>query len=787
MGVGRLNFVADQLPDWTVLRQDCMGFSTLSKEARKGVALYAALIAVTFAAYSPVLRNGFLRYDDSSYVTYNPHVTSGLSWANLTWAFTTGYASNWHPLTWVSHMVDVQLFGLRPGWHHAVNLLLHGLNTLLLGTFLQRSTGMRWPSLLVAALFALHPLHVESVAWIAERKDLLTTLFFLLTLQLYQYYASKTQPCCGRRSSWYLASLACFALALMSKPMAVTLPFVLFLIDFWPLGRWQSGSEVASPPPLKQILLEKVPFFCLAAAAAAVTVRVQTAGQAVASDLSWLNRLSNGLHSYAAYLGKMIWPVELAIFYPHPNIGGAVNGTGLDGFAWLVLVLLLLVSVVAVVFARRLPWLPVGWFWYLGTLVPVLGLVQAGGQAMADRYTYIPLIGIFICVCWGAMRTPLVVHPLRWGLPVGGVLLACAVLTFRQVSTWKDNLTVFQHALRVTRHNAVAHNQIGIELAETGQLEEALVHFRAAFEADPSSAEARFGQGFVLEKQSRPAEAIAEYNAALRLKPAYWLARIRLAGVYWDSGDRANALEQYRLALAQNPAHSLGQLRVGIAAQERGDLQAAAKAFAETVRLDPGDGEALQRLGASLVQLGKLPEATKVYAQLVAAFPKVAEARINYAGALWRLGNREAAILQYAEAVRYDPGNALAQSVYGFALASTGRLEEAGRAYSEAVRLEPGNADVLCGLGRVRLRQGNASEAARLFQEALKVRPDAQGLAGFEAACAELGRFPEAIKAAQELRQMALTAGDQNAVTAVEARISAYQKGEPYREPASAK
>ncbi len=426
---------------------------------------YFALAIVTLAVYWQVSKHDFLNYDDSNYITKNEHVTTGLTYDNIIWAFTSYYASNWHPLTWLSHMLDCELFGLKPAWPHIENPLLHLANILLLFAILKRMTSAIWQNAFVAALFALHPLHIESVAWIAERKDVLSTLLGLLTILVYTSYVNKPKP------ASYLLAILLFALGLLAKPMLVTLPFILLLLDYWPLQRFQydqtfkNKTESAKKRPgWQRLLVEKIPFFALSASSCIITFLAQRAGGSVAQiDILPIRfRVPNVIFSYIKYIWKMIWPNKLAIFYPHP-----INNLPL----WLVLaaaVLLLAATAAVVYFARKYKYLPVGWFWYLGTLVPVIGLVQVGGQALADRYTYMTLTGLFIIIAWGVPELLA-----KWrhrnvilAVIAISVLTALSTRTYFQLRHWSDNETIFKHALDVTKNNSVANIYLAQESAK---------------------------------------------------------------------------------------------------------------------------------------------------------------------------------------------------------------------------------------------------------------------------------------------------------------------------------
>jgi hypothetical protein len=463
------------------------------------------LASVTFAVFFPALECDFVDYDDGAYVTENDPVQRGVTPDPVRWAFTTGHAGNWHPLTWLSHLLDVELFGVKAGLHHFTSVLLHCANSVLLLFVLNALTGSWWRSAFVAFLFALHPLRVESVAWVAERKDVLSGLFFMLTLLTYARYAkhsviageemlsnaaetvrsdasleassspTHTQSRSAKRWLWYVATLICLSLGLMSKPMLVTLPFLLLLIDFWPLGRLHYRLPLGKAE--WAIILEKIPFFALAVGSSWITFIMQAQGGAVSSLEAFPLelRVSNAVVSYARYLGKLLWPAGLAVFYPMPEAWPfwAVAGAGL-----------VIVGLTYAVFrvAGRLPFLVASWLWFVGTLVPTIGLVQVGQQSMADRYTYLPAIGLFIAAVWGAGEFVRRWPRARVALLVGGfaAVAGCAALTARQVQVWRNNEALFAHALAVTRNNAVAHNNLGASLMDRGEIQAAHTHFAEA-------------------------------------------------------------------------------------------------------------------------------------------------------------------------------------------------------------------------------------------------------------------------------------------------------------------
>ena len=556
---------------------------------RRTLPIAVLLALATLLAYWPVVECGYLNLDDNVYVTANPAIWGGVTLAGARWAFTTTHAGLWHPLTWLSHMLDVQLYGANPAGHHATNLLLHVANVVVLLLVLVRTTGALWPSAAVAALFALHPLRVESVAWVAERKDLLSGLFGLTTIWAYARYAERPDP--GR---YALVALS-LALGLMAKPMLVTLPLVLLLLDRWPLRR---GTSL-------RLVVEKLPLLALAAAAGVMEmVAAQRAGAVGHLARFPLEaRLANALVSYARYLGKTLWPSRLAVFYPYPSAWPAWQ---LAGAA----VLLAAVTTVAIVHMRRRPYLLVGWLWFLGMLFPVSGVVQAGSQAMADRFTYLPLIGLFVMAAWGG-RDLLA----RWPVPPPALeacalalLLALGCTTWRQVGYWHDSTRLFTHALEVTSANWLAHNNLGDALAREGKLEEATRHFAESVRLEPSNPDAHYNLGVALHRQGRPAEATPHYREALRLAPDYPNAHNNLGVALLDGGEVEQAIDELQQAfLLRQDAGT--HFNLGLALATRGRTDEAIEHYREAVRLKPDFGAARQHLADALALQPKADEA----------------------------------------------------------------------------------------------------------------------------------------------------------------------------------
>ena len=501
---------------------------------RRHYTICLLLILLTLAAFWQTLGNEFVNYDDDDYVTKNIQVQAGLTKDGVIWAFTKPHSANWHPLTWLSHMLDYRIYKLNPMGHHLTNLLFHIANVLLLYWVLVTMTKYTWRSAFVAALFAVHPLHVESVAWVAERKDVLSTFFWMLTMLAYVSYVR------DRKIGKYLLVVVLFALGLMSKPMLVTLPFALLLLDYWPLGRFQKANGW-------KLVWEKLPLFVLSAASSVVTYLAQQKGGAVVEHLPAGERIANALVSYLAYIGKMLWPRNLAVFYPHPRAALPVWQTVAAA------ALLALASVLVIRFARRRPYLATGWLWYLGTLLPVIGLVQVGVQAMADRYTYVPLIGLFIIIAWGVPDlVSLGKKPSRsryLGVPAVAVIAALAICTWIQTGHWRDSIVLFEKALASTSGNYVAHHNLGVALQDQGRLGDAIAHYRTALRLLPDYADAHRNLAVALVRQGRIGEATDHLLAAVRINPLDIQARYNLGLAMSVRGKIEEAVFQYREAL----------------------------------------------------------------------------------------------------------------------------------------------------------------------------------------------------------------------------------------------
>jgi tetratricopeptide (TPR) repeat protein len=659
------------------------------------------LALATALLFARVGGHEFISYDDNLYVTENPMVQGGLSWSNVAWAFTTMHAANWHPITWLSHMLDVQLFGLRPGAHHMVNVLFHAVNTVLLFVVLLRMTGALWRNAFVAALFAVHPLHVESVAWVAERKDVLSVLFGLLTIWAYLRYADRPGV---RRYAWVVLFLV---LSLLSKPMLVTMPFLLLLLDYWPLGRMGGSLQpVAGSIPTRQqasltrLIAEKIPLLALCAASSVVTVVAQKRGEAMADlSLGFGLRLANAAVGYVRYLGKTFWPGSLSVFYPH-------TGTALPMWqsAGAALLLLLITSIV-LLRLRRSPWLAVGWTWFIGTLVPVIGLVQVGAQSIADRYTYFPLIGVFIMIAWGVPEPlkGLRINPRALGAASMPVIVVLAGLTWRQIGFWENHETLFRHALSATTNNCVALNSLADHLNRKGNVDEAYTYLQEELRLCPKDEQAWYNLGVLQKNRGELPEAASSLREALRLKPDYAKAWSNLGAVYLASGRVPEAIDALLEAARHAPKDATIRFNLGSIYGKSGQSAEAIEAYRESVRLKPDYAAAWNNLGIAYRSLGRISEAA-------AAFKQAAEIRSDDPMAWYNLGLFYAkagafadAAEAFREAVRLGPDHAESWHQLGLAYSSLGRQQAALDVVQTLRSLDAGMAeDLLHQVNRLR-------------------------------------------------------------------------------------
>jgi tetratricopeptide (TPR) repeat protein len=652
----------------------------------KHIIIALCLVAIVLAAYWPALDCDFVNLDDGKYVTRNPYVQMGITSGSAKWAFTRHYAgnwhpltANWHPLTWLSLMLDAQLSGdrINPKVFHATNVAQHAANTVLLFVLLAGMTRKTWPSAVVAALFAVHPTHVESVAWVTERKDTLSTLFWLLAMLAYWRYAECRVS--RSRKRWYVITLVSLALGLMTKPMLVTLPFVLLLMDYWPLGRFvddagsqtkgrgrtrDQASNVEHPTwrwaTLWKLVIEKLPMFALVVASVAVTFIVQANSGAVRT-LEYIplhSRFDNAIVAYAQYILKNIWPHPLAAFYPYRESLPFLQTAG-------TFVLLVTITAAAFIKARKAPHFLVGWLWYVGTLVPVIGLVQVGNQAFADRYNYVPTIGLYLAVVWSIAALP---RSTRLKFPISSFRVAVSVLgivavavlipvTRNQVRHWQNSITLFTHALEVTKRNWLAHNNIAIALEEEGRHEEALEHYETALKIKPDYTDAAYNLGTVLATRGLYAQAAAYFEYVLELEPRYADAWTNYGNILLFQGRTDEAMARFDAALALNPMHAEAHNNLANALQQKGRRDEAIAHYRSALQIRPEYADAHNNLGAVLAEQGEHLEAEQHYLSAIRIDPTHLNARVNLGATLAKQGRVMEAVVQYTQVLAVDPNN----------------------------------------------------------------------------------------------------------------------------------
>ncbi|MGZ5568069.1 MAG: tetratricopeptide repeat protein [Limisphaerales bacterium] len=729
----------------------------------------AFLTLSTLAIYWPITHHYFVNFDDFDFVTENAHVQAGLTWDSIKWAFSlkTEVARNWHPLTMLTHMLDCQLFGLKAGMHHLVTLLYHVANTLLLFFLLRKMTGAMWRSAIVAMLFALHPLHVESVAWTAERKDVLSTLFWLLVMWTYVDYArtgSKTK---------YILTFVFLALGLMSKPMLVTMPFVLLLMDYWPLRRFafarsnesdatqksKSRTPVATntpaPIPVLRLVLEKVPFFILSLLLCVITFNIQKSGGAMqlTEALPLGARVGNALVSYAKYIIKMFWPDNLAGLYlrhsewPIANVAAAA-------------LLLIVLTVIAIAFAKRKPYFTFGWFYFVGTLVPVIGVIQVGMQAMADRFTYIPMTGLFIVLVWGIAdiwKTYSLPKPALAAAAIGS-FVACAAMTSHILPFWKNSDTLFHRMIAVDQNNFLAHYNLGNFYSRAGDKQTAIHEYEAALKAEPNYVEAHNNLVGMLQEQHRHDEAIAHYKEAAHLNPDPTYV-INLANGYVNASRYSEAMPLYEQTLRQNPQATAARTNAALTHVAWANQLANSNNFVEAeshylsaLQLNPAYADALAALGLCYAREGRMQDAGEQLIKAVrlrgdakATNPELL-AQLALANHLSSANKLEDAIPHYVAAARLDPDNTEAHNGLGICYAMLGKMDDAAKQFTEILRLQPNDSGAHMNLGNALAAQKKIDEAIPHYMAAIKNNPnDSQAHFNLALSMSQVGRKAEAI------------------------------------------
>lgn len=686
-------------------------------------AICFGLAVGTFILYWPITHDGFTNFDDDGYITGNPHVKAGLKWAGILWAFKSGYAANWHPLTWISHMIDVQLFGLDPAGHHFMNLLLHTANTLLLFILLNNLTGAIWRSAFVAALFAWHPLHVESVAWAAERKDVLSAFFWMLTLIAYGYYVkARSASRLGLAAIHYLLALFLFACGLMSKPMVVTLPCVLLLLDFWPLQRFNASA-------LPRLLLEKIPFFALSVIGSVVTYLAQKNGGAVSTSDPLSFRVLNALWAYERYIAKIFWPSGLAIVYPFPAHGLLLLG--------IVAAILLAVCSLAFIFlAGQRPYFFTGWFWFLGTLVPAIGVVEVGSASMADRYAYLPSIGLFILVTWALADF---VESRRGKIFLAGAaaatLIACLIVTSYQIRYWRNSITLFSHALQVTTDNYVADACLGQALDVAGDDKDALTYCQQAVQIDPNYPPGQFFLGTVLWKMGDTGDAESHLSAAVKTAVHDSGFQYNAGKFLMERGQLTQAAAYFALAITNNPDFAEAHNALGKTYLKEGRFNDAANELSQAVALEPDNAQFHYDLGTVLFNNSKTDQAVAEFFQAIKLQPNFAQAHENLAVALANQGKLNQAIAEFSTVVQLQTNDPEAYFDLGFAYLNDHQPSQAAAQFSEELRLTPNETKAHYRLAQAMVQQNDFTNAVAQYREALRLTPN------FPDAKTELGQI----------------------------------------------
>jgi len=738
-------------------------------QSRTNTLIYAGLALITLALYLPALSHGFVEYDDQQYVTDNPRVQSGLTWAGFVWAFGF-HAGNWHPLAWLSHMLDCQLFAARAGGHHLTSILLHTGTTLLLFAVLKRMTGFVWRSAAVAALFAWHPLHVESVAWVAERKDVLCAFFWMLTLWCYLRYAEKNS------AARYLVTLGAFALCLMAKPMAVTLPFVLLLLDYWPLRRTPFTPTKDSKLKIKNwpaLLVEKLPFLALSAAGCLLTLRAQQIAIVSTAGLTLPHRITHTLVAYNHYFWAMFFPANLAVYYPY--VLDLDSGTIL--FAALVLVL---ITVLAVAQWRQRPFFIVGWLWFLGTLIPVIGLVQVGDQAWADRYTYLPLIGLFVPLVWFAAAA----IKNKKNLQALAVLVALAMLitTSLQLSYWKNTWTLFDHADKVTHENYMAVTVLASQLAQQGKLEEAMALYHKALDYKPTFPETHFFLGNAFDQLGQLDDAVAEYKKALWFKPMQEQTHIFLGIVLGKQKKYDEAITNYQAALVIDPDSAVSHNNLARIYHTQGRFAEAVEHYDAALKINPRLALAHNNLGILLLQQDHLADGTAQLREALRLNSTNAETMFNLALALNQSQQWSESAGLFAKTVGPGTTDPKAHAEYAAALAHTQKTRDAMAQYAAALLLQPDYPDALDGLAWILSTDPhpdfrNGTEAVKMADRACELtgKKDAAKLKTLAAAYAEAGRFTDAIETLHTMLAIAPNS------TEGQAMLKQFQATQPWR------
>ncbi|HTK81988.1 MAG TPA: tetratricopeptide repeat protein [Bacteroidota bacterium] len=681
------------------------------------VASIVLVVAAAMIAFHAVLDCGFLTYDDIGYVTGNSQVRSGISLQTFLWSFKSTEQGNWHPLTWLSHALDCTLFGLNPAYHHATNLALHLISSVLLLLFFAKATGDIWQSSFIALVFAVHPLHVESVAWIAERKDVLSALFWILGMHTYlRYRVSKER-------SWYMITLLMFALGLLAKPMLITFPFALMLLDFWPFQSitLEGTTGAVRRGAVSKSFREKIPFFLLTIGSSLITFLVQKAGgsMAEADKLPLPVRAANAVLASLQYIRKTFWPDDLAVFYPHPGN----NVSLVYGFAGAAA----LVAVTYAVWKQRAkqPYLIVGWLWFLGTLVPVIGLVQVGLQSMADRYMYLPIIGLAVMFAWGLTGLFAKLRLPRFAPHTAFLAISCAmvVTTLGQVNYWKTSASLFEHALAVTQDNHLAHHNLGVLLADSGRHEEAIAHLREALRLRPDEPLIHRNLARSLAATGRNREAIEQYQWLLSRTPSDAALHARMGNILADDGNTNEAISHFRQALQLNSGDVTVRLNLAELYLRISRLDEARVECMQALKQEPKDSRAHDLLGIIAGKMERFDDARAEFFRAIRFDSSNSRAYTDLGILYEHMGRADSAESVLEDAVRINPRDPNLELDFGMFLARSNKLERAGLHWIRALQLDPSNADVHFNLGKLYVLQGDYRDATTEFTNALRINP----------------------------------------------------------------
>lgn len=745
----------------------------------------AFLFLGTFALFWPARNYDFIGYDDPAYIFENPYVQAGLTRESIAWAFgnVASEATYWHPLSWMSHMLDCQLFGLNAGAHHMVSVGFHALNAVLLFLLLRALTGSLWRSAAVAALFAWHPIQVESVAWVTERKNLLSTCFFFLTLLAYVRYVRKTgehaSPLQGLKTGHYWVVAVLFALGLMCKPMLVTLPCVLLLLDAWPLRRIDF-REAGKFARARLLVAEKLPLFILSAISSWITIRahqhldIVVAGNQVPLDI----RFANAALSYVKYLGKVFWPADLAIIYPYPSVWPVGQ------FIW---TSVLLITLTALFFYLRKgrPQLLFGWFWFLGTLVPVIGILQVGSQPMADRFIYIPVIGIFVLLVWTAAE---LLGKLRAVKPAAVaastiVVIACMVVSRYHLRFWENSFTLFERTLAVTTNNPITHYNLGLAYSRKGDLEKAKFHYTRALEAKPGYTDAQNNLAATLLSEGRIKEAIAEYEKLLEKSPDHLLANYNFGLAHEIQNNWATAAKHFERVVNAEPHNVEAYVKLINTLGRSGQVTAAHFRIEEMLKRNPNSPDAHIAAATILMEQNRLPDAISTLRQAIQMDPKRPEAHYQTGAAHAMMGGFNESIPFFEEALRLKPDFAEAHFSLGMVHSQLGQREEAIQKFQDTLGVQPDFVPALMQLGYIwssheKTGLRNGPEAVKVAEKAAQLtrHQDPAVLNVLGMAYAQDKKWKDALEVSRRALSIAISNGDQTLAAQIEAHLADYEK-----------